>query len=102
MKQWKRNSTVMKDKTRTRKHEAAQAGNLADQNEVNPLPEPKLHAPTPEQIRQRAYEIHKARGGAPGRELDDWLQAEREFMAEQDRPADHGGRTIGGGSQNTG
>jgi hypothetical protein len=41
---------------------------------------PKL-PPTPEQIRQRAYEIHKARGGAAGRELDDWLQAERELQA---------------------
>jgi hypothetical protein len=46
---------------------------------------PTIHTPqfppTPEQIRQRAYEIHKARGGAAGRELDDWLQAERELQA---------------------
>jgi hypothetical protein len=39
--------------------------------------------PTPEQIRQRAHEIHLARGGAAGRELDDWLQAERELQAGQ-------------------
>lgn len=32
-----------------------------------------------ERIRLRAYEIHESRGGAPGRELDDWLQAEREL-----------------------
>jgi len=37
--------------------------------------------PTPEQIRQRAHEIFLARGGAAGRELDDWLQAERELQA---------------------
>lgn len=44
----------------------------------------KLKAePTQDQIRQRAYEIHQARAGAPGRELDDWLQAERELKQEQ-------------------
>ena len=37
--------------------------------------------PTPEQIRRRAHEIYLARGGAAGRELDDWLQAERELQA---------------------
>ena len=41
----------------------------------------KTH-PTEDQIRQRAYEIHQARGGAPGQELDDWLQAERELKQE--------------------
>src|SRR5712692_11851930 len=32
-----------------------------------------------EEIRTRAYEIYPARGAAPGLELDDWLQAEREL-----------------------
>ena len=32
-----------------------------------------------EDIRRRAYEIYLERGGQPGRELDDWLQAEREL-----------------------
>lgn len=41
---------------------------------------PQLPSPTPEQIQQRAYEIYKARGGVPGRELDDWLQAQRELV----------------------
>jgi hypothetical protein len=31
-----------------------------------------------EEIRRRAYEIPLARCEQPGRELDDWLQAERE------------------------
>ena len=35
-----------------------------------------------ERIRQRAYEIHLARGGTPGQDFDDWLQAEREIKAE--------------------
>jgi hypothetical protein len=35
--------------------------------------------PTPEDIRQRAFEIHIERGGIYGCDLDDWLQAEREL-----------------------
>ena len=30
-------------------------------------------------IRRRAYEIYLARGEQPSRDLDDWLQAEREL-----------------------
>jgi len=37
------------------------------------------HSPRPEEIRLRAYEIYIERGGVPGNELDDWLQAEREL-----------------------
>lgn len=43
---------------------------------------PQLPAPTREQIQKRAYEIYSARGGVPGRELDDWLQAEHELKVE--------------------
>jgi hypothetical protein len=32
-----------------------------------------------EDIRRRAYEIYLERAEQPGRELDDWLQAEREL-----------------------
>jgi hypothetical protein len=32
-----------------------------------------------EVIRRRTYEIYRERGEQPGRELDDWLQAEREL-----------------------
>jgi hypothetical protein len=32
-----------------------------------------------EEIRRRAYEIYLKRGEQPGRDLDDWLQAEREL-----------------------
>ena len=38
-----------------------------------------LQFPTTEQIQKRAHEIFIARGGEPGRELDDWLQAEHEL-----------------------
>jgi len=37
------------------------------------------HTPNREEIRLRAYEIYLERGGLPGNELDDWLQAEREL-----------------------
>ena len=35
--------------------------------------------PRDEEIRRRAYEIYLERGEQPGRDLDDWLQAEREL-----------------------
>jgi hypothetical protein len=31
-------------------------------------------------IRERAYELYVARGKTPGHALDDWLQAEAEFV----------------------
>jgi hypothetical protein len=34
------------------------------------------------EIRTRAYERFLARGAQPGRELEDWFQAERELTAE--------------------
>jgi hypothetical protein len=37
------------------------------------------HAQNHDEIRCRAYEIYQEHGGLPGRELDDWLQAECEF-----------------------
>ncbi len=36
-----------------------------------------IDTPSREEIRLRAYEISLERGGLPGSELDDWLQAER-------------------------
>lgn len=38
------------------------------------------NVPTPEEIRQRAYEIHIERGGFYGCDMDDLLQAERELL----------------------
>jgi len=42
--------------------EVAQAGNARVQN-----------VPSPEEIQQRAYEIHIERGGTHGQDMDDWL-----------------------------
>ena len=38
-----------------------------------------LRSTCEEEIRNRAYEIYLQRGGQPGYELEDWLQAEREL-----------------------
>jgi hypothetical protein len=35
-----------------------------------------------DEIRTRAYELYIARGAESGRELEDWLQAERDLAAE--------------------
>jgi len=37
-----------------------------------------------EGIRQRAFELYEARGRESGRELDDWLAAERELVTPHD------------------
>ena len=40
----------------------------------------RLSASTREdKIRGRAYELYVERGGEPGRDIEDWLQAEREL-----------------------
>ena len=46
-------------------------------------------SPRLEEIRTRAYEIYMERGGQPGHDLDDWLQAERELEPKA-RPAQAG------------
>lgn len=35
-----------------------------------------------QEIRNRAYEFYLLRGGQPGYELEDWLQAERELSTK--------------------
>lgn len=36
-------------------------------------------APSPGEIAQRAYELYLERGGNHGRDIDDWLEAERQL-----------------------
>ena len=40
--------------------------------------------PNHDEVRRRAYGIYLERGGLPGHELVDWLQAEREIESEAD------------------
>ncbi len=46
---------------------------------------PAKNSPSREEIARRAYEIYMGRGQAPGREGEDWAQAERELVAEAHR-----------------
>jgi hypothetical protein len=39
-----------------------------------------------QEIRRRAYEIYLERGEEPGRDLEDWLQAERELASHEITP----------------
>lgn len=39
--------------------------------------------PTLDEIQQRAHEIFRARGGTPGKELEDWLRAEQQLKCER-------------------
>ena len=36
-----------------------------------------------EEIKRRAYELYLERGEEPGRDLEDWLQAERELASHE-------------------
>jgi hypothetical protein len=73
-----------KKRTLTKRKEAMKmrkvVGNSGSTAKVVSQPETTKNAPTPEEIRQRAFEIHIERGGIHGCDLDDWLQAERELQ----------------------
>ena len=46
--------------------------------------EPLIEAlPFEERIRRRAYELYVQRGNQSGSDLDDWLQAEKEFLQDE-------------------
>ena len=49
-------------------------------------PRMATHPPTQEEIALRAYHIYLQRGGAQGNEFEDWMQAERELLAEIGKP----------------
>jgi len=46
-------------------------------------PERAVAVPRLERINQRAHAIYQARGGQNGRDLEDWLRAEREIDSER-------------------
>jgi hypothetical protein len=37
-----------------------------------------------EAIRNRAHQLYQQRGSEPGRDLEDWLQAERELKSQRE------------------
>jgi hypothetical protein len=64
--------TLKGKKNETLEHHASPARDHAKHTSAN-------HVPNHDDIRCRAYEIYIERGSAPGRELEDWLQAESEI-----------------------
>jgi hypothetical protein len=43
-------------------------------------------------IQHLAYDLYEARGHLPGREVEDWLLAEKEFLAQESSPHPGGHR----------
>ena len=42
------------------------------------------HAPSQDDIARRAYDLYQARGAEQGRDMEDWLRAERELRERQE------------------
>jgi Protein of unknown function (DUF2934) len=72
---WKREDSGMTLKAKRNENLELHASPISPRAEDAPA----NHAQNHDEIRRRAYEIYQERGGLPGRELDDWLQAESEF-----------------------
>lgn len=51
----------------------------------NLMPVPNPPRSQHDEISRRAFEIFLSRGGGHGRDLDDWLQAERDIRAKASR-----------------
>jgi hypothetical protein len=72
-------------------------------SETDTAPETQRAAPDRwQRIQRRAYEIAQERGFAPGAELHDWLQAEREIDAQSADPGGGGARQVQPQDQFTG
>lgn len=55
----------------------------------------RSHIELEERIRRRAHEIYEQRGGQPGSDLDDWLQAEKEILGESRGGTQNRGTVVG-------
>jgi len=62
----------------------AAATQLPHVDTPSPRVEMSSDVPRITRIAKRAHDLYEARGGNAGRDLDDWLQAEREIDAESD------------------
>lgn len=67
--------------TRTPQHSSQDHSSQGPESAA-PLPQSHDH-PTLEQIAAEAYAIYMANGGQHGRDLDDWLEAERRLRSER-------------------
>jgi hypothetical protein len=60
------------------------------------------HVDAEENIRRRAHQIYLERGGEPGRELEDWLQAEEELLGGSAGRAQQKATVVGPAKRGTG
>ena len=67
----------MKLSSKSRGHQDAETEASSDRQEA--VTTSTGDSPVLDEIRIRAYEIYVERGGQPGHDLDDWIQAEREL-----------------------
>lgn len=49
-------------------------------------PRAASNQPTQAEIALRAYQLYLERGGAPGNEMEDWIQAERQLLSAVGKP----------------
>ena len=49
-----------------------------------PREDREQRTPSPEDIARRAYDLYQARGAEQGRDMDDWLRAERELRERRE------------------
>ena len=56
------------------------------------MPKPRVahYQPTQGEIALRAYHIYLERGGVPGGEFEDWMEAERQLVGENGKAAENG------------
>src|SRR5260221_7748441 len=68
---------IMTSQGRGKRHKASEVAASPTPSHLNNTS--KNCTPSCDEIRLRAYEIYLERGSLVGKELDDWLQAEREI-----------------------
>ncbi|MFY9611064.1 MAG: DUF2934 domain-containing protein [Blastocatellia bacterium] len=65
----------------------ARSNKVTEEVPVSPQPAEEVAStyaePSLEAVAERAYEIYRARGGAHGKDADDWLEAELELRANK-------------------
>lgn len=77
--------TEKKTTTRAQRQDETRAKDLTAPS-VGPRPAANLRV-SRDYVAVRAYHIFLSRGATPGKELDDWLQAEQELRGESSRLA---------------
>jgi Protein of unknown function (DUF2934) len=61
---------------------------------ATPKPWPAMATDLPEIIRRRAEEIYAKNGGLPGRDMQNWVQAEYEILREHAAHFAHGSAVV--------